>query len=773
MRQSPWISTTTAASLRASAAPGERRERLVRALREDRVGAARAAARARSGAGASRRSAARRAPRPACRAAARTSRRRAAAPRGAAASTRRSSRSRARRTSARARRRAAAGSACDPTMRTRGFIAPLPRSPPRSARGYAARRAPRPTAPAPAASASRSAVVAEDALDRRRRSPRRRRRGTSRPFSPSRTTSGTPPTAVAITGVPTASASSTRVREVLPRRREQRRVGGAEELDTSSRVPGAEEAHAVAEAELAAARARALRARGRRRARAATRRRTRASGRERVAERLLRRQPARRTRARARRCRAPRAPPRAAAARAAAAPGSGRPIDPLRVEAPAERDLAQVGARRRRTCAARRRAAVRVARSARTRRASARRAWNSSSVPANRPDAALALERLVGDELDDERPPRDARAERGAAHHRRRVDDVGAPRARARRAARRPRGGARRGGSERRTQRTGYGSGAGSASARRHDLDLVARARGGAPPARARGSPGPPTSGGQMPETTRTFTARRGRRREPPAARELRAQPHEQRRPTRRRRRSVETSIATAAPVTPHSRAEHDDERQQDERPRAPCVTIRSRGRPIVTGNDFVQPSTSWIAAATSTIRAASTRRQVLAAEDDAHEPRHRDQEDRHGDDHRDARRRERCSGARPRSTRVLAAALPVARLLGEQHEPHRGARGREAALRRLRDAEVADLRRAGDDAEEQRASARARSEMTPVATLDCATKDDDSRRSVAERRSAPAGSGGTRASPTAPRPRVATSLADDDRRRRACVTPN
>ena len=36
-------------------------------------------------------------------------------------------------------------------------------------------------------------------------------------------------------------------------------------------------------------------------------------------------------------------------------------------------------------------------------------------------------------------------------------------------------------------------------------------------------------------------------------------------------------------------------------------MTIRSRGRPIVTGSDFVQPSANWIAAATRTTRAAVT----------------------------------------------------------------------------------------------------------------------------------------------------------------------
>src|SRR5437868_9715474 len=36
------------------------------------------------------------------------------------------------------------------------------------------------------------------------------------------------------------------------------------------------------------------------------------------------------------------------------------------------------------------------------------------------------------------------------------------------------------------------------------------------------------------------------------------------------------------------------------------CAAVRSPGRPIETGNDFVQPKTSWIAAATSISLTAS-----------------------------------------------------------------------------------------------------------------------------------------------------------------------
>ncbi len=85
---------------------------------------------------------------------------------------------------------------------------PPPRGSARARRRRAPARSARPRAPRPRAAA---------------RAARRRRRsagsppasaagspgGTSRPFSPSLTISGTPPTAVAITGVPTASASTT------------------------------------------------------------------------------------------------------------------------------------------------------------------------------------------------------------------------------------------------------------------------------------------------------------------------------------------------------------------------------------------------------------------------------------------------------------------------------------------------------------------------------------------------------------------------------------
>src|SRR5262249_36300347 len=69
---------------------------------------------------------------------------------------------------------------------------------------------------------------------------------------------------------------------------------------------------------------------------------------------------------------------------------------------------------------------------------------------------------------------------------------------------------------------------------------------------------------------------------------------------------SVDTSTAAPAPVTPHSAP---NSRISGTSPAPPTAgaTTRRPARPIVTGNDFAQPNTSWIAAATSTNRAAPT----------------------------------------------------------------------------------------------------------------------------------------------------------------------
>ena len=114
-----------------------------------------------------------------------------------------------------------------------------------------------------------------------------------------------------------------------------------------------------------------------------------------------------------------------------------------------------------------------------------------------------------------------------------------------------------------------------------------------------------------------------------------------------------------------------------------------------------------------------------------------------------------------------LAPVLPVARLLGQEHEPDGRARRREAALRRQRDSVVADLGRPRDDAEHDGVSAD-RSEMTPVATLDCEHERDDLGPVLAERPRA--GARGNRRSASSPGradDRRRDDLADGERRER------
>ena len=184
--------------------------------------------------------------------------------------------------------------------------------------------------------------------------------------------------------------------------------------------------------------------------------------------------------------------------------GFGTTVDAPWVEPPAERDRRAGTRSGRRSCGARRSAAVRVARSSRT-RSPPRTRWNSVERAVEPSRAALPLVRLVGDELDDERPPCERCAEGGTPHHRRRVDAVGRPRC-ARHLPRRPRdaGAARHGARE--TQRTGYGCGAGSASAVVTTSTSWPASRSAVASAGA-WLAGPPTSGGQMPETTTTLTS--------------------------------------------------------------------------------------------------------------------------------------------------------------------------------------------------------------------------------------------------------------------------
>ena len=125
----------------------------------------------------------------------------------------------------------------------------------RAGAGHAARR----VVATEGAAAARSARAARRRRRTRRsppRAPSGSPGGTSRPFSPSSTTSGMPPTA-------SRSRASRRerlddgVREVLPRRGEERRVGRPEERSTSSRGCGPRKRDALVEPEARRHRARA------------------------------------------------------------------------------------------------------------------------------------------------------------------------------------------------------------------------------------------------------------------------------------------------------------------------------------------------------------------------------------------------------------------------------------------------------------------------------------------------------------------------------------
>ena len=200
-----------------------------------------------------------------------------------------------------------------------------------------------------------------------------------------------------------------------------------------------------------------------------------------------------------------------------------------------------------------------------------------------------ALERGVGGQLHDVRPPRRRRARRTAPEHAGRVDDVGPPCA-TRDLGRRPHVDHPLG------QRPGdpvHGIllRCGRNPRSRHDLDLV--------PVRAqeRGHVG------RMARRAADVRAARFRRRRELIARipalvsssadisarsagsaRPRPDPHED-----RARRSAKTTMparkAPAAPVAP-TRPEHDHEPEHDSVSR-PCVQSRSFCRPIVTGNDW------------------------------------------------------------------------------------------------------------------------------------------------------------------------------------------
>ena len=73
-----------------------------------------------------------------------------------------------------------------------------------------------------------------------------------------------------------------------------------------------------------------------------------------------------------------------------------------------------------------------------------------------------------------------------------------------------------------------------------------------------------------------------------------------------RQKATLEISTAKAAPVAPHF-APSTPTSGTSRTISSPCVQMRRPGRPIETGNDFVQPNTMRIAPATITIRVAST----------------------------------------------------------------------------------------------------------------------------------------------------------------------
>ncbi len=320
-----------------------------------------------------------------------------------------------------------------PTIRTRGFTRrPRPRSPARSGAGYAAPRAPRRTAPprrratreAPSSRTTRSIAEAIAATSRG---------GTSRPFSPSRTISGIPPTAVAITGVPAASASSSVCGRFSQAEVRSATSTARKSAITSRRVPAPRKRTRSDTPSSAARRSSVARSGPSPRTSSSTPgTRARASSVSSSAFCAVSR-PGGAEREALDAERGARLAPASGATGTARAPGSGR-----RLTRAASRPQPSAIARRyalgTRTRRARRSAAVRVARSDPDAEPAALRLelLERAGEPAGAP---LPLVRLVGDQLHHERPPRERRAERGTTHHRRRVDAVGAA-GRARRTSR-------------------------------------------------------------------------------------------------------------------------------------------------------------------------------------------------------------------------------------------------------------------------------------------------------------------------------------------------
>ena len=242
-----------------------------------------------------------------------------------------------------------------------------------------------------------------------------------------------------------------------------------------------------------------------------------------------------------------------------------------------------------------------------------------------RPRVAAArgapLEDLVRHELDDERAAREARGERGAPDHARRVHDVGAPGSGAdeRGRAQVPEAAERRA-----AHRHGIRRAAGSASAVVTTSTPWPRATRKSASAGA-WLAGPPGSGGQMPDTTTilTRTARPARglggaRPRRAAARTTSSQATAN--------TSVEASTPTAAPVAPHFAAEHGDERDRHDR----LETVRDdpQPRPADRDRQRLRPADDELHGRREQDDAGrGDGPVVLLAEDEVDEPGHRHEE--------------------------------------------------------------------------------------------------------------------------------------------------
>ena len=346
------------------------------------------------------------------------------------------------------------------------------------------------------------------------------------------------------------------------------------------------------------------------------------------------------------------------------------------------------------TCAARRTAASRSSR--RTRPQAAAAGLERRTSPVDEPAPARAFERRIGGELHDERRARERGAERRAADHAGRVDDVGV-RARATRrdASARSVTDARRQPARMPSGR-GKRCGAGGASAVVTTSTWWPRARS-QPASSGAWLAGPPTSGGQIPDTIKTLTRRRRPRQRVGGRASAGAQ---------RARTTASTSDEpkTCAPP-PRSRrrgSEDEHERHERRRSRSAVPTVRMPGRPIETGNDFVQPKTSCIAAASSISRDGIRGADVARPVDPADQRRHRRPE-------RAARRRARAG--RAADVPAQERARPVVRARARRHASARRAARAARARRATRTRSAAPARsgstptceRRRDDADEHR----------------------------------------------------------------------